>query len=39
MINIRHQSWLKALQNFCYSERDNLTTLVQAVFKLMKVQR
>ena len=38
MINIKHQSRLKVLQMF-YSKRDMSATLVEAVFKLMKVQR
>ena len=39
MINIKHQSQLKVLQMFYYSKRDMSATLVEAVFKLMKVQR
>ena len=39
MINIKHQSRLKVVQNFYYSKRDMLVTLVEAVFKLIKVQR
>ena len=38
MINIKHQSRLKVLQKFYYLKRDISTTLVEAVFKLMKVQ-
>ena len=37
MINIIHQSRLKVLQKFYYSERDISATLVEAVFKLMNV--
>ena len=39
MIYIKHQSRLKVLQKFHYSKRDISATLVEAVFKLMKVQR
>ena len=39
MINIKYQSRLEVLQKFYYSKRDISTTLVEAVFKLMKVQR
>ena len=39
MINIKHQSWLKVQQKFYYSKRDISVTLVEAVFKLIKVQR
>ena len=39
MINIKHRSRLKVLQKCYYSKRDILATLVEAVFKLMKVQR
>ena len=39
MINIKHQSRRKVLQMFYYSKRDMSATLVEAVFKLMKVQR
>ena len=38
MINIKHQSRLKVLQKFHYSKRDISATLVEAVFRLMKVQ-
>ena len=39
MINIKHRSRLKVLQKFYYSKRDILATLVEAVFKLVKVLR
>ena len=39
MINIKHQSRLKVLQKSYYSKRDISVTLVEAVFKLIKVQR
>ena len=39
MINIKHQSWLMILQKFYYSKRDISVTLVEAVLKLIKVQR
>ena len=39
MINIKHQSRLKVLQKFYYSKRDISATLVETIFKLMKVQR
>ena len=37
--NIKHQIRLNVLQKFYHSKRDILATLVEAVFKLMKVQR
>ena len=37
--NIKHQSRLKVLYKSCYSKRDISATLVEAVFKLIKVQR
>ena len=37
MIHIKHKSPLKVLQKFYYSKRDISATLVEAVFKLMKV--
>ena len=36
---IKHQSRLKVLQKLYYLQYDILATLVEAVFKLMKVQR
>ena len=39
MINIKHQSRLKVLQKFYYSKPDILETLVEAVIKLIKIQR
>ena len=39
MINIKHQSQLKVLQKFFYSKRNILATLLEAVFRLIKVQR
>ena len=36
--NIKHQSRLKVLHKFYYSKRDVSATLVETVFKLIKVQ-
>ena len=38
MINITHQSRLKVLQKLFYSKRDISVTLIEVVFKLIKVQ-
>ena len=38
MINIKHQSRLEVSQKFYYWKRDISATLIEAVFKLMKVQ-
>ena len=38
MIDIKHQSRLEVLQKLYYSKRDISATLVEAVFKRMKVQ-
>ena len=38
MINIKHQSRLKVQQKFSGSKRDILATLVETVFKVIKVQ-
>ena len=39
IINIKHESRLKVLQKFYFLKHDISATLVEAVFKLMKVGR